>query len=400
MLLSEKVLVKNGLNVRKSYEKAIEHYSNLRSNMIKKIINNKNNNIRKEYLDKIEKYYTDMLITETELGQKKTEQKAEELLQDTSKKIIESFLSDNKKLTQLQDTVNNFKVEKDSDKREFKESYTSRITDSLKRRQNKSLISLKKQDIINELPDRYKKNEDIVNQLNSYILRVLYNTVISEDKKINNDTKHYIQSLSGYFREIYEVDELKSLLLKTISNIKIANVGSKKINEKDTEIDILFYNLNTIEQNLNKNEEIKCKISALSDQDIEELDKDLSNILKEIDFFGEQSKSWKLSKYSFYGYSIGYRSVIFNQLLNEDGVNPYSQLQSIHYLSRLKNIIGSIGPTNVLFSTGDGRYWTADLIKSFREQELLLAFDRETTKSPLNNHVILTKLFNKGIRVY
>lgn len=227
---------------------------------------------------------------------------------------------------------------------------------------------------------------DLANQASSYFIRALY-TRLFDDKSILSSNFKYLMSMGGYYKELHEYEVLDKVLS---SYLTVVHGGGIKVGGKDTELDIFITNLDKIEA-LNRNASITQKIMALP-QDNVDVEQLRQNLLKEIDWFGEQVKSRSLGKSDVF--EIGNRAGLYGNFRGE-GFNPGSSLQAIHFLARFQNILLALGQSNVLFSSNNKRQWMSDFITDFRRQNYMLTFMRKTNKGPLTQTVGLEQLYTQ-----
>ena len=276
----------------------------------------------------------------------------------------------------------------------FKKSADERLLDRIKKHQKEILVHMPIDTILKEisLPPAGEGGDitDIVNQITSYYTRLIYQKLMNSPD-LNLHKENYIQSLKGYYTELSEYEVLSKYfegLLNTFHS------GSVKINNLDTEMDLVFSNINNISEILEKNLSINTTIEGLNSSSIQQ---GLADMREQINWFGEQSKSWQLKTNKF-SYSIGHRANLLNSFLSESNASDQSALQGIQFLARQKNILLALGASNVLINTGGERQWMGDFIKNFRQANYLLAFSGGG-KNKLNNHIILTQLYNKSINI-
>lgn len=227
---------------------------------------------------------------------------------------------------------------------------------------------------------------DLANQASSYFIRALY-TRLFDDKTVLSSNFKYLMSMGGYYKELHEYEALEKVLS---SYLNVVHGGGIKIEGKDTELDIFITNLDKIEA-LNRNAAITQEIMALP-QDRVDVEQLRQQLLKEIDWFGEQVKSRSLGKSDVF--EIGNRAGLYGTFKGE-GFNPGSSLQAIHFLARFQNILLALGQSNVLFSSNNKRQWMSDFIADFRRQNYMLTFMRKTNKGPLTQTVGLEQLYTQ-----
>lgn len=223
------------------------------------------------------------------------------------------------------------------------------------------------------------ETSDIINQLSSYLVRFLYGQLNKSFKSIHR-TK-YALSLAGFYKEAMEYEVLHKALSNTIN---VFHAGSK-----NTELDILITNLDNLDDALLKNTTLNKTLYNLDNA----LDESLKSLYQSIDWFGEQVKSWRLSSHQDV-YKIGNRAELYQQFLTEEkSTVSYNTLSSAKFLARFKNILLSLGPANVLFSSGSLRQWTCDFIADFRAANYYLAFGRSSNDKPLTQTVVLEQAY-------
>ena len=227
---------------------------------------------------------------------------------------------------------------------------------------------------------------DLANQASSYFIRALYSRLFN-DKIILSSNFKYLMSMGGYYKELHEYEVLEKVLS---SYLTVVHGGGIKVGGKDTELDIFITNLDKVEA-LNRNAAITQEIIAMPQDniDVEQL---RQNLLKEINWFGEQVKSRSLGKSDVF--EIGNRAGLYGNFTSE-GFNPGSSLQAIHFLARFQNILLALGQSNVLFSSNNKRQWMSDFITDFRRQNYMLTFMRKTNKGPLTQTVGLEQLYTQ-----
>ncbi len=229
---------------------------------------------------------------------------------------------------------------------------------------------------------------DIIAQASSYFIRYLYSQLFNEKSFAEGSRFKYAMSLGGYYKELHEYEALEKVLNNFLN---IYHTGGTKVSGRDTEMDIFISAISNLEMGLNQNVEITQMISSLQEPPgIEDI---LASLSQQIDSFGEQVKSKSLGKSDTF--EIGNRADLYSAFLSEGG-NEYSSLQALHFLARFKNILLSLGVSNVLFSSNNKRQWMVDFIEDFRRQAYLLSFVRSTNKDKLTSKVGLEQLYTSS----
>lgn len=385
-------LEKVGINTI-GYSRAQNHYNALKKKMIQSIKNNEQMQLArskaiKSFNEDIEK----TIIQDMDTNDRMTE-KAEVLLKELETSVTK-WLDDNQNISaELQSLLKKIQDSGRNNDKRIKKSADERLLDRIKKHQKEILALMPLDAVIQDisLPQENGADiSDITNQIASYYTRLIYTSVMS-NSDLNIHRQNYVQSLKGYYTEISEYEVLSKYFEGLINTF---HSGSKKVNNVDTELDLVFSELNDLEDIMSKNVSIIARIEGLTSKD---QFRALEEIQNSINWFGEQSKSWQL-KTNKWSYSIGHRKNLLSSFLTEPNASKYGSLQGIAFLARQKNILLSLGATNVLINTGGKRQWMDQFIKDFREANYLLAFSGGG-KNPLSSHIVLTKLYNKNIPV-
>lgn len=201
---------------------------------------------------------------------------------------------------------------------------------------------------------------DILNQVRGYRNGIKFN---------KKNTEYYVRSTKGYFREAM-VFKAFSKLRDNLEKLPVISAGAAN-NPYDIYID--FFNNIETSMNLAVTENIDIGYGMQVKSWIAPWEKE------EFNFWGEK-----------YGYSIGSRENLLSEsgLKNKSGI--YNFLKGILFLE--KKAIQAIGPQQVGWITGNGFYWTVDLIKNFRAMNYFLAFGYQD-KKPLSTNVVWQGLF-------
>lgn len=220
---------------------------------------------------------------------------------------------------------------------------------------------------------------DIVAHGTRYFIRLLYDKVATSLKL---DTNKFVRLLTigGFYKEAAEYALLEKYFSKHAKNLKVYHAGSQQ-----TELDVIISELDDLDTILTGNETITIAI-----EENELTDSLTQDLLKQIQWYGEQVKSWRLSS-GANTYSIGSRAGLYNAFINQDKSNAYNILAAMQFLAQYKNILLSLGPTNALFASGDKRQWMCDFIKEFRTKHYALTFAPDKDNNMLSSHVILER---------
>lgn len=359
------------------YESASHYYSQLKNKMINEMvlsakidkkIANASNDLRQHF---------EHMLSQN-VNNQQSRNAAEQLVQNVDEAVVQVLESNNKSLMNktLRDITSRIKRTGG-----FKESYINRIRNKLKK--DAGLImsdpAFGGHKAMRQLLGSINGSTvtEIKSQLISYYLIKLY-TVIN-NWKTNPEIASYINSLSGYFVEESELQELQKAFSKIIPSMNVTPLGGENL-----EIDILISNINNVKEAFNQQYQGAYSI-LLQSPNIQ------TDLLNAINVYGEQVKSWTFDKGGFAQKSIGSRHEL------RAGLDPQEQssLVGMYYLSKYRNILFALGPQNVLFRTGSNRYWTCDFIKTFRKQNYLLSFARG--KGILSNSVVLEQIRDESI---
>ena len=170
-------------------------------------------------------------------------------------------------------------------------------------------------------------------------------------------------TLGGLIAEDLEYQNL----LKIFNNspIQITPGGAKKVNNVMTEMDNILSTLQFSDKAFNQQ---MSTIETIVGQNY----MNSQRLLSTIEYFGEQVKTFNLQARNVQGgHLIGSRSDLRDEAIRQ-GI--YTIYDNIKFLGRYANILKSLGPANVLFNTSNGRMWTDDFIKDFRNKGYYLMF--------------------------
>lgn len=400
-------LEKIGIN-DKGYSDAIRYYSLLKERMIKQIIENTKQSAEiKNFAHKLNQDLSRDLFNKinskekNESGEKK---RVEELMKYVDGLVEQTLVGSpanvQDKLKTIVTDIQEKKVRKNT--KDLNRLYLNRI----KSQQKNILNSVNIKSFLPPEMAKFSKGAttDITNQVSSYFTRALVKRLWNEQifNGLDIHRESYINSLSGFYKEDADYNLYLKFFEKVGSKLKVYHTGGETVSinsgkKVQTELDILVTKINNLQEALQRNETFKERLLTLSNEDIADIQK---HLLNQINWFGTQTKSWSLDT-GFKSYGIGQRSALYSDFTLESGVarnngKPVSQLQSIQYLARVRNIMLALGPANAIFSTGEGRMWTADFISKFRELNYYLAFNKHSDK--LTSYVILKRMYSTGFR--
>ena len=371
------------------YQNAIEHYNNLKDKMINSFYDRvESSGIANEYNNLTQKIENEIAKNASSFS--KSYQEAQETL-DVVRKVADAIL-ENKETRNSVESV----LKEIQEKTKSKEGEVKNIQQYLKIQLNnnreKVFQALKKDSsIIKYMLKTSNSNADInalSAQASSYFIRYLYKQLFN-DKNILMSNYKYLLSMGGFYKEIAEYEALEKMI-GSYSNI--IHSGDIKVGGKDSPVDILISQLDNAEKVLNADYQITKTISSLDNKKIN-IQQLKDQLLKDIEWFGVQVKSSSLGKSDIF--KIGSREQLYSQFIQEGG-NKFSTLESAHFLAQFKNILLSLGQSNVLFSANNKRYWMSDFISDFRKQNYLFTFFRSNDKSELSKTVSLEQLYTKN----
>lgn len=372
------------------YDLAYQHYTDLKNKMIDQIMANAKKKLSAQSYDKFQDDVENLILQD---GSKWGEaygkaQQALQNIEDGVAKIIED--GDTSGITQTMSNINEKIQAKNLNVKQSQKMLKSEL------RKNQDLIfnelGIDNNFIINMLATSNTNGDisSLISQASSYLVRYLYESLFGGGSIASGSKFKYAMSMGGFYKELAEYETLYKALDQYINTYHSGGIHLS--GGKESEMDLFFSQAVDAVEGLNQNVMINQYISAFEEPPGS---KDLmQELMNKIDFFGEQVKSRTLGK--SLTFSIGHRAELYSSFLAENGANPYSSLQALHFLARFKNILLSLGPANVLFSSNGQRQWMADFISTFREQSYLLSFLRSSDKDPLTNHVGLEQLYSQS----
>ena len=204
---------------------------------------------------------------------------------------------------------------------------------------------------------------DIFNRMASFRNKVFVQKVIQRQ---GGKTAHARSagSTKGYFREAMihkSFYELFNFLDSSLPEYSLMHTGGTATFGKQGEMDEYINFLGAI-QNYNR------------------------QITQEVDSgYGIQSKSyiapWKRDfidpSVQNYLFGVGSRANLLKSFLSESERTPGCSpgwIANVNYLGRKENTLSALGKSNIFYGTGDGMYFTADLIEKFRSRNYFLSF--------------------------
>lgn len=239
-----------------------------------------------------------------------------------------------------------------------------------------------------------------------YTRRIIYNYFKPtrggyQEASINGKALNgYINSFSGLFKEeIIEIAINQLFKENGLQGISAQRIGETTVDGKESRTDVIIgLNNQKLDQTAIKIAQLDDfmakveKVSLLQDTSLE------VNLFDPNNFIGAgvQSKSWPSPDFVYNNnlnpskkqlrpfFSIGNRAEFYSDAAVKSGeqFGVYSWHYNIYALSR--KIIPILGSANILYSTRDGMFWTADLIRQFTKQNYYLSYYFTRSKGTFN----------------
>lgn len=209
-------------------------------------------------------------------------------------------------------------------------------------------------------------SEVVLNQFYGYARRVMFSFLTGQKTQIS--TKKYKSSLKGYYKEDLLTDGLTKILKD--SGLQAYGTGATP-NESGQQIEMdIFIGKSSSSGSGKMSKELLEKLSKYTGSNAV-----ASSTMEEPSNIGMQSKSWiepwansnVIGNRKFL--SVGSRSKLLNSLAPQGLYDWHDGA-----LMASENLQQILGINNVLFSTGNGVIWTADLISKFKIMQYYLAF--------------------------
>lgn len=316
-----------------SYNLAVKHYRDLKEKMFNQIrLNSEFNNLASDELVKLFDYEDEKLKNEI---QKNITSLSNDSL-ETIKEWAAEDIKDSGLLAQINELDQLIHQEQNKNKT------------IIKRKQKEIQQRNNTRESIEALAYRMLKTNQLeldynlcFNFLQSAYINLLRYQMRTEGQAYINDNMR--TTLMGYYKEYIEAKLLKESMLKTTKNIiEIEQIGSKQ-NPSDIEI----------------------KINLPSSASVQE----------EVSVFGAQVKMKDINKVGTAFMKISTRKNLsskFNKVMGNFDKNSW--VSGVAFLGQLNNIKTALGENNVLFISGNNRYFMDEFIQNFRRQNMYLAF--------------------------
>lgn len=281
------------------------------------------------------------------------------------------------------DNIKNYQPKKGAKREYLKNAYENVV-----RRVNEYIKSTKTvRDFFQNIKDLGGNNTALINQFVGYSRKLLFDSITNYTNGKGVNIQHFIESIKGYFGEDLGQDAINNLFQG--SSFRAKNTGMFTDAEgKQTTMDIAI----VIGKNASytgKNQLTQLFNDKFAKWEKSETVTGTSTLLDERQIFGVQSKSWHApfqealkvyGRSSSYHLGMGNHSKVLTNAL--DNGKTYTRVYHEGLIIAAEHMAEIIGP-NVLFQTGAGFSFTADLILNMRANGYRLAFyvgkDHKTT---------------------
>lgn len=282
------------------------------------------------------------------------------------------------------DNIKNYKPKEGA-----KRDYLVNAYENLIKRVNEYIKSTKTvRDFFQGVKDFGGSNQALINQYVGYTRKLLLDSIIGYTNGQGVNLTHFIDAIKGYFGEDLGEDAVNNLFNGT--SFRAKNTGMFTDAEgKQTTMDIAI----VIGKNASytgKNQLAELFNDKFAKWEKPEKVTGTSTLLDAKQVFGVQSKSWHApfqealkvyGRSSSYHLGMGTHSTVLQNAL-DNGKN-YTRIYHQGLMIAAEHMADIIGP-NVLFQTGAGFAFTADLILNMRTNGYRLAFyvstkDHKTT---------------------
>jgi len=366
--------------VEGNYSAAIRYYNNLKNNIIQLFSLNSNEYISKEVQEEIIKVITDELgnstIVQDVIFKDFPDEAVDIIIAALEGKSIEPFI--NERMKKYNSIANR-------DTKEGKEQVKI-LVNEIAQEINKTEALFNSFETIarKKIGEGFEAVDltDIKSQMPS-IQRQIIRQFLKHggSKGFKNSTAAGSVIIGGYFREAIVASALaRYFASKNFVDITAKQVGSVKINSKDTPVDVLFGKI--------LGEDLEKILSKMNDQ------LDLSNSLNAVGiqvksaslpervtykdtYRGKRDESGLLKKFRDQStvLKIGERASILQSFGGEDSSDTYWWRKGLIHNSQSENVIESLGAGNVMWVTGKQAMWTDDFIKNFLKNRFRLNFE-------------------------
>lgn len=192
---------------------------------------------------------------------------------------------------------------------------------------------------------------------------------------LNNLYIKTVRILAGFVAEDLECTALEELINKSdVQNIVKVKPGGTITSSKGTQTHMDNI-LSIVEFEKDK---FTVQIDQTANLDIALGGQGEKELQKQIQYFGEQVKTFSLSKKpttgSLAGARISEQSDMYKEYSAHVDGNVYQLYENIRFVGRYHNILRAFGADTLLFANADGRYFINDFIKEFKAKDYYLLF--------------------------
>lgn len=236
--------------------------------------------------------------------------------------------------------------------------------------------------------DNLAGNKDVQQNIYGYARRIIFNSLWSGSGSNlgTANTSHFISAMQGYGREEALTTALIKILNQYRDDLSAGQAGSEAVDNIQIKQDIVIGTTSVVNKGrvleglgrqLQSLDGVKNATVTVSLPTGEQISGDIIATI--------QSKSWKVPwatkrDLSNWGLSFG-----------SDSSYMPSNIHSWHAgaAAVMSNMIKIIGPTNLLYSTGSGIFFTSNLLAEFRDQGYVLSYYKSIKSATLTNHIVM-----------
>ena len=373
------------------YSKAIRHYQTQKNYFLKQLEAGSNQGVQ-DFLKKVQ--------TELDSSSGDTNNFFTEIYREVFDKVRFAFTQyldsgHTEEFVQLYNLTQQKKEEKENNKTQVARSLRSKIEQVLS---GMGIMNDKTDNAnnfaFNLLKDKsltLAKNSDIQNNIYGYARRVILEQLWGEVNLNGPSISYFLSSMKGYAKE----EALAAAFSKVFQDYQIklqaASAGAERFDNIQISQDIILGS-NITGDDGKVFSEIIQKLQAVDG--VQEATFPIS-IEKEREmitsiFATAQSKSWAVpwqaKKIDVTGWKNSFGG-------NSQYLPKPEQMHSWHAgaANVMANIIDIIGPTNLIYATGDNIYFTCDLLAQFRDASYVLSYYKDMKADTLINRIVMAK---------
>ena len=245
-----------------------------------------------------------------------------------------------------------------------------------------------------EIGERY---EALLQNTTNLLRRIIVQT-------INEDSYSYyttILTLAGYVYEDMEYQALTDIFSDITQHVQVRPGGALKVKGRETHADNIISLVDPFVEDLKKGFTRQTEVIQRNPLKYDKVKQ--KELLKQIDYFGEQVKTFSLQggykrTGNIYGLRISEQSEMFEEFkaTSNDSSYIYSMKNNINFVGRYRNILRSFGADTLLFATKDGRYFMDDFIMEMRRNNYYAIFGRDTVSKAPTKTVVIDKPYSKA----